>query len=123
MARLNDTTLVDMHDMWSWSLDGTGEYFVASVRKMIDDSYLPSVSSKTRWINVVPIKINIHAWKVKLDCLPTRLNISRRAKEVLVKIANWWDVNYMDLSSYEDWIDWFSKLHLQSKQKKLFEGI
>ncbi|GKB04059.1 hypothetical protein Tco_0832202 [Tanacetum coccineum] len=80
MARLNDTTLVDMHDMWSWSLDGTGEYFVASVRKMIDDSYLPSVSSKTRWINVFPIKIDIHAWKVKLDCLPTRLNISRRVQ-------------------------------------------
>ncbi|GJZ50302.1 RNA-directed DNA polymerase, eukaryota [Tanacetum coccineum] len=102
---------------------GLCEFSVASVRKMIDDSYLPSVSSKTRWINVVLININIHAWKVKLDCLPTRLNISRRAKEVLVKIANWWDVNYMDLSSYEDWIDWFSNLHLQSKQKKLFEGI
>ncbi|GJZ93878.1 RNA-directed DNA polymerase, eukaryota, partial [Tanacetum coccineum] len=143
MARLNGTTLVDMHDTWSWLLDGTGEFSVTSVKKLIDDSYLPSVSSKTRWINVVPIKINIHAWKVKLDCLPTRLNISRRgmdidsilcpscgtgveptshvfftcnlAKEVLVKIANWWDVNYMDISSYEDWIDRFSNLHLQSK--------
>nr|GEX74088.1 RNA-directed DNA polymerase, eukaryota, reverse transcriptase zinc-binding domain protein [Tanacetum cinerariifolium] len=55
-----------------------GEFSVASMRKLIDDSYLPNVSSKTRWINVAPIKINIHAWKVKLDCLPTGLNISRR---------------------------------------------
>nr|GEZ51553.1 RNA-directed DNA polymerase, eukaryota [Tanacetum cinerariifolium] len=107
MARLSGTNLVDMQDRWSWSLD------------------------------------------VKLDCLPTRLNILRRgmdidsilcpscgmrvdstihvfftcnlAKEILVKITNWWDVNYVDLSSYEDWIDWFSNLHLQPKQKKLFE--
>nr|GFA18331.1 RNA-directed DNA polymerase, eukaryota, reverse transcriptase zinc-binding domain protein [Tanacetum cinerariifolium] len=57
-------------------------FVVASVRKLIDDGYLPSVSSKTIWINVVPIKINIHAWKVKLDCLPTRLNISRRGMDI-----------------------------------------
>ncbi|GKD23921.1 hypothetical protein Tco_1225624 [Tanacetum coccineum] len=79
-TRLDDTSLVDMRDRWSWSLDGTGEFFVAYVRKTIDESYLPEVSSKTRWIKIMPIKINIHAWKVKMDCLPTRLNISRRGR-------------------------------------------
>ncbi|GKD64356.1 RNA-directed DNA polymerase, eukaryota, reverse transcriptase zinc-binding domain protein [Tanacetum coccineum] len=111
----------------------SGEFSVASVRKMIDDHRLPNVSTKTRWTNVVPLKINILAWKVKLDCLPTRFNISRRgmeidsilcpscgvavesgshvfftchiAREVFRKIANWWDVNFMELSSYEEWLE------------------
>nr|GEU93941.1 RNA-directed DNA polymerase, eukaryota [Tanacetum cinerariifolium] len=40
MARLSGTTLVDMQDMWSWSLDGTGEFSVASVRKLCRVSHL-----------------------------------------------------------------------------------
>nr|GEW49178.1 RNA-directed DNA polymerase, eukaryota, reverse transcriptase zinc-binding domain protein [Tanacetum cinerariifolium] len=47
-ARLDGTTLVDMGDRRSWSLDGTGEFSIASIRKLIDESYLLSVSSKTR---------------------------------------------------------------------------
>ncbi|GJR25123.1 RNA-directed DNA polymerase, eukaryota [Tanacetum coccineum] len=100
-----------------------GEFFIVSVRKTIDESYLPEVSSKTRWIKIMPIKINIHAWKVKMDCLPTRLNISRRVRQVWVKIANWWDVNYTDLSSYAKWLDWFLSLQLHPKHKNLFEGV
>nr|GFD17850.1 hypothetical protein [Tanacetum cinerariifolium] len=38
----------------------------------------------------VPIKVNIHAWKVSLDGLPTRWNISRRVvKDIFRKICNW----------------------------------
>nr|GEX61101.1 RNA-directed DNA polymerase, eukaryota [Tanacetum cinerariifolium] len=48
---------------WSWSLEGSGEFSVASIRRVIDDKLLPLVSSKTRWVNMVPIKVNIHAWK------------------------------------------------------------
>nr|GFA34476.1 RNA-directed DNA polymerase, eukaryota, reverse transcriptase zinc-binding domain protein [Tanacetum cinerariifolium] len=70
--------LADMMDIWFWALEGSGEFTITSVRKMIDDFMLPEVSSKTRWIKAVPIKVNVHAWKVKLDGLPTRLNISRR---------------------------------------------
>ncbi|GKA16498.1 hypothetical protein Tco_0696245 [Tanacetum coccineum] len=66
-------TLFDSNDRWRWSLEGCGEFTVASVRNLLDANSLPVVSSKTRWIKVVPIKVNIHAWKVKLDILPTRL--------------------------------------------------
>ncbi|GJR84564.1 hypothetical protein Tco_0155349 [Tanacetum coccineum] len=37
-----------------------------------------AVSSSTRWIKAVAIKVNVLALKTKLDNLPTRLNISRR---------------------------------------------
>ncbi|GJT34357.1 RNA-directed DNA polymerase, eukaryota [Tanacetum coccineum] len=67
---------------WYWMLDGSGEFSVASARKVIDDNRFSEVSTQTRWIKAVPIKVNIHAWKVRMDCLPTRLNISRRGVPV-----------------------------------------
>nr|GEW93115.1 RNA-directed DNA polymerase, eukaryota, reverse transcriptase zinc-binding domain protein [Tanacetum cinerariifolium] len=39
--------LADSRDMWSWSLEGSGNFSVASVRKVIDENLPPSVSSKT----------------------------------------------------------------------------
>ncbi|GKE88243.1 RNA-directed DNA polymerase, eukaryota, partial [Tanacetum coccineum] len=111
-------------DRWCWSLKGMGEFSVSSVRKALDDIRLPNVSTQTRWIKEVPIKVNVHAWKVRLDYLPTRLNLSRRGidipsilcpvcgvvvessshlffectivKENFRKICHWWNVNYME---------------------------
>nr|GEY03364.1 RNA-directed DNA polymerase, eukaryota, reverse transcriptase zinc-binding domain protein [Tanacetum cinerariifolium] len=125
--------LADMMDRWFWALEGSGEFTITAVRKMIDDFMLPDVSFKTRWIKAVPIKVNVHAWKVKLDGLPTRLNISRKgidiesilcsmcgkavestsrifftcqmSKEILRKIFRWWDIDYMEIFSYEECTD------------------
>ncbi|GKE40501.1 RNA-directed DNA polymerase, eukaryota, partial [Tanacetum coccineum] len=99
--------------------------------KIIDDKSLSDVDSKTRWIKYVPIKVNVHAWKVKTDCLPTRFNVSRRGididsimcaicdngvetsrhlffyccmvRQIVRKITRYWDVPYVHAESYEDW--------------------
>ncbi|GJW24435.1 RNA-directed DNA polymerase, eukaryota, partial [Tanacetum coccineum] len=99
--------------------------------KLIDEFTLSEVSSSTRWIKAVPIKVNVLAWKIKLDNLPTRLNISRRgmdidsilcptcgkavestrhifftcqiARDILHLITSWWNIPYMEVSSYEEW--------------------
>ncbi|GJY57327.1 RNA-directed DNA polymerase, eukaryota, reverse transcriptase zinc-binding domain protein [Tanacetum coccineum] len=117
------TLLTDMRDKWSWSLEGSGDFSVGSVRKLLDGNLLPEVASKMRWIKAMPIKVNVYAWRVKLDCLPTRINISRRgmeiksiicpmcgeaaessrhiffschiARQILRKISRWWDVSYI----------------------------
>ncbi|GKA81636.1 RNA-directed DNA polymerase, eukaryota, reverse transcriptase zinc-binding domain protein [Tanacetum coccineum] len=143
--------LADSRDMWSWSLEGSGDFSVASVRRVIDEKLLPSVSSKTRWLNAVPIKVNIHAWKVKLDCLPTRLNISRRgmnidsilcpicdkevessnhiffachfAREIFTRISTWWDVPFIEMSTYEEWLLWLLNLRLSCINKQMLEGV
>nr|GEX43855.1 RNA-directed DNA polymerase, eukaryota [Tanacetum cinerariifolium] len=81
-AKVEGVLLVNMKDRWSWSLEGSGEFSVDSIRRLIDDKVLPRVSSKTRWIKVVPIKINVHNSKVRLDCLPTIFNISRRGLDI-----------------------------------------
>ena len=64
LKNMEGITLVDMKDRWSWSLEGCGDFTVASVRKLLDASSLLVVSSKTRWNKAMPIKVNIHAWNV-----------------------------------------------------------
>ncbi|GJZ06331.1 RNA-directed DNA polymerase, eukaryota, reverse transcriptase zinc-binding domain protein [Tanacetum coccineum] len=51
-----------------------------------DDVLLPQMQDRwdapTRWVKLVPIKINILAWKIYLDRLPTRLNLSGRGLDI-----------------------------------------
>ncbi|GKB20116.1 RNA-directed DNA polymerase, eukaryota, partial [Tanacetum coccineum] len=151
LKNMEGVSLVDMKDRWIWSLAGNGEFSVASIRKEIDDRSLPLVSSKTRWIRAVPIKVNILAWKLKMDSLPTRFNISKRgmdiesilcpicnkevessrhifftchiARDIFKKILAWWDLNVTEVSSYEEWLEWLVNIRLESKHKKLLEGV
>nr|GFA24865.1 RNA-directed DNA polymerase, eukaryota, reverse transcriptase zinc-binding domain protein [Tanacetum cinerariifolium] len=143
--------LSNSNDRWSWSLDGGGDFTVSSVRKAIDNRILPKGSTKTRWIKEVPIKINIHAWKVKNDCLPTRFNMSRRGmdidsilcpmcnsmaessmhlffscnfiRDIMLKINRWWEVDHREIDSYDKWLEWLASIRLPMKVTKVFEGI
>ncbi|GJZ83177.1 RNA-directed DNA polymerase, eukaryota, reverse transcriptase zinc-binding domain protein [Tanacetum coccineum] len=149
--QVHDVTLVPMSDRWLWSLESSGEFSVASIRKAIDDKRLPEVATKTRWIKYVPIKVNVHAWKVKIDSLSTRINISRRGididsimcpicdngaessshlfftcrmvRQIVRKISHWWDVPYDEVNSYEDLITWLVNLRLSSKLKQMLESV
>ncbi|GJZ36103.1 hypothetical protein Tco_0581920 [Tanacetum coccineum] len=75
---LEGCILSDTKDTWTWSLEGSGESSVSSIRKTIDAAFFPCGNVKTRWVKEVPVKINILAWKVSNDYLPTRFNLSRR---------------------------------------------
>ncbi|GJS35303.1 RNA-directed DNA polymerase, eukaryota, reverse transcriptase zinc-binding domain protein [Tanacetum coccineum] len=118
VEKVASVILSNSNDRWTWSLASSGEFSVKSARIHIDDILLPSVSSVTRWVHAVPIKINVFAWKVCLDKLPTRFNLSLRgleipsilcpvchsagessshlffscnvARHLLMKIARWW---------------------------------
>nr|GEV56821.1 RNA-directed DNA polymerase, eukaryota, reverse transcriptase zinc-binding domain protein [Tanacetum cinerariifolium] len=128
-----NVNLRPISDKWVWVLEGSGEFTVASIRREIDDKRLLNVNTKTRWIKSVPIKVNIFAWKVKLDALPSRLNISRRgiildsilcpicdsgvestnhlffecnlAGHLARLITKWWDIPYAEANSYDSWED------------------
>ena len=148
---LEGVLLNDSCDRWSWGLTSSGDFSVASIRKAIDDKRLPNVSSKTRWVKEVPIKVNILAWKVKMDGLPTRLKLSYRgldinsilcpvcgiavessrhlffecflARDIFRKVCQWWDINFRELHSFEDWSDWLLSLSIPGKHKRLLEGV
>ncbi|GJR17470.1 RNA-directed DNA polymerase, eukaryota, reverse transcriptase zinc-binding domain protein [Tanacetum coccineum] len=127
-----------------------GEFSIASVRNFIDDHIIMVAAPKTRWIKTVPKKINILVWRVKMNNLPTRFNLSHKGmdlasifcptcnvaaettshiffdcsmvKEIYNSIASWWDINILEMSSYEDWWDWLMTLHLPVKLKMFLEG-
>ncbi|GJZ42415.1 RNA-directed DNA polymerase, eukaryota, reverse transcriptase zinc-binding domain protein [Tanacetum coccineum] len=107
------------------------------------------VSTQTRWIKAVSIKVNIHAWKVRMDCLPTRLNISLRgidipsilchvcgsvtksssrlffdclvAKDNFRKICRWWEVDFMEVHTFDEWVSWIVNLRIPIKHKRVNE--
>ncbi|GJZ40520.1 RNA-directed DNA polymerase, eukaryota, reverse transcriptase zinc-binding domain protein [Tanacetum coccineum] len=148
---LNGLQHPNMKDRWFWSLSGTSEFTAASARQFIDDHLLPDVSFKFSWRKIVPIKVNILAWKIKLNFLPSRLNLSRRGldiptimcpicekyakstnhifydcymvRDIYRKIASWWDVSSPQISSYEEWEAWISSLNFPFKRKLLMEGV
>nr|GEZ45281.1 RNA-directed DNA polymerase, eukaryota [Tanacetum cinerariifolium] len=148
---VRDVSLVPMSDRYIWSLEGSGDFSVASIRKVIDDKFLPNVSSKTRWVKYMPIKVNILAWKVKMDALPVRFNLSRRGidigsivcpvcesgvetashlffkcsllRQIVRKVSSWWNVDYVDANSYEEWLDWLGSLRLPAKLKLMLEWV
>nr|GEY14219.1 RNA-directed DNA polymerase, eukaryota [Tanacetum cinerariifolium] len=101
-------------------------------RRLIDEYLLPKGDVQTRWVKVVPIKINVFAWRVCLDKLPTHLNLSLRGVEIssimcplcnssvesashifftchvarLIwkKVLRWWDLDENMIDSYDDWL-------------------
>ncbi|GJZ44000.1 RNA-directed DNA polymerase, eukaryota [Tanacetum coccineum] len=109
-----------------WSLYNSGDFSVAYFRKVIDENRYPGGRSRTRWAKYVPIKVNVTAWEIKMDALPTRLNISRRGmdiqslscpicdrgvessshlffqcnlvRQVVRKISSWWNIDYVDVN-------------------------
>ncbi|GJR88927.1 RNA-directed DNA polymerase, eukaryota [Tanacetum coccineum] len=75
---IHSVSLSSSFDRWVCSVSSDGDFSVKEVRNVIDELYLPLQSESTRWVNVVPIKINIFAWRARRDCLPTRSNLIRR---------------------------------------------
>ncbi|GJU74239.1 RNA-directed DNA polymerase, eukaryota, reverse transcriptase zinc-binding domain protein [Tanacetum coccineum] len=142
---------IAMQDRWTWSLNSSGEFSVASVRNLIDSRLLPKGDNRTRWIRYVPSKVNTLAWKVMTNSLPTRFNISRRgididsiscvncelgvettnhlfftcdmAKQITRLIARWWDVPNIEIDSYGNWMSWMDNIRMPAKNKNMLEGV
>nr|GEV03953.1 nucleotide-binding alpha-beta plait domain-containing protein [Tanacetum cinerariifolium] len=148
---LQSVSLMPYSDMWVWSLEGLGEFSVASIQNIIDDKRLLTVDTRTLWIKYVPIKVNVLAWKIKIEALLTRFNISRRGididsilcpicecgvesvrhvffscslvRQIVRKVYSWWDVMYIDVNSYVEWLNWMNSLRLKSISKLMIEGV
>ncbi|GJS62333.1 RNA-directed DNA polymerase, eukaryota [Tanacetum coccineum] len=145
------TNLVPCEDRYRWFLESDGVFSVASIRKMIDEQRFQEVGLSTRWVKSVPSKVNITAWKIKTNALPTRFNLSCRGmdidsimcpicnggvettshlffqcelvRQIMRKISIWWNVDYADVSSYEEWLAWLVSIRIQIKLKGMMEGV
>ncbi|GJS93148.1 RNA-directed DNA polymerase, eukaryota [Tanacetum coccineum] len=148
---IEGTLLSNMEDRWVWDLNGEGVFRVKDVRILLDECFLPKAPTATRWVKYVPIKINVFAWKVFLDRLPTRSNLQHRgvlvsdllcplcssaqedsshlffscrlATDIVRLVCRWWNLSWTPLGSYADWLNWFNSIRLSSKVKDLLEGV
>nr|GFB67753.1 RNA-directed DNA polymerase, eukaryota [Tanacetum cinerariifolium] len=121
--------LSNMEDRWFWDLNGDAVFRVKDVRILLDEAFLPKMEVPTRWIKSIPIKVNVFAWKLFLDRLPTRSNLARRnvsipslacplcdltlkdsshlffgcfvAKDVQKLICRWWNLDFQSFDSYD----------------------
>ncbi|GJR94426.1 RNA-directed DNA polymerase, eukaryota [Tanacetum coccineum] len=149
LVLLDSVILSNMEDRWFWDLNDDGVFQVKDVRNLLDEAFLPKVDVPTRWIKSIPIKVNVFAWKLFFDRLPTRSNLARRnvnvpslecplcshatedsshlffgcsvAKDVLKLICRWWDLDFHDVDSYDGWLSWFKSIRLGSKSKDVLE--
>ncbi|GKE96287.1 RNA-directed DNA polymerase, eukaryota [Tanacetum coccineum] len=140
-----------MEDRWVWDLNGESVFRVKDVRILLDECFLPKAPIASRWVKYVPIKINVFAWKVFLDRLPTRSNLQHRGvlvsdllcplcssaqedsyhlffscrlvTDIVRLVCRWWNVSWTPLGSYADWLNWFISIILSSKVKDLLEGV
>ena len=82
MKELDRVSLSTSKDGWEWELNGGNGFTVASVRQLIDVNMLDADSVPTRWNVMVPAKVNIFAWRLMLNRLPTKVNLDRRSIDV-----------------------------------------
>nr|GEY60300.1 RNA-directed DNA polymerase, eukaryota [Tanacetum cinerariifolium] len=90
---IDSLELVDDHDKWVWNLEGDGVFKVSSDRHFIDEGLCDMEGMHTRWIKTIPIKVNVFAWRLASNKLPTRFNMSSRGLEIpsmVCAICNVW---------------------------------
>ncbi|GJT00940.1 RNA-directed DNA polymerase, eukaryota [Tanacetum coccineum] len=151
VALLNFVILSNSNDRWVSDLNGDGVFRVKDVRNLLDKFFLPRADVSTRWVKNIPIKVNIFAWKLALDRLPTRANLVQRnvvtesqscplcdailedtshlffncslARDVTRLLCRWWNLGVQTFSSYAEWLVWFNSVRLASNLKVILEGV
>ena len=128
---LAQVTVTGGRDSWVWNLDSEAGYSVRSARLLIDGKILDVAALATRWNRMLPAKINVFAWRLMLNRIPTKVNLDRRgidcgsircqvcdedletanhlffscelAIAIWSKIATWWDIDIPMWSSMLEW--------------------
>ena len=151
MDALTNVSFSDEADKWIWNVDNSHVFSVSNARQLIDDVNLSSGIHPTKWSKFVPIKINIFAWRLLLNRLPTKTNLNDRdidvpdilcpmcnqvqedashifmhcevASQVWVKIAQWTGLSFPQWLNIEDFWSWIAVAHLNGKQRIIIEVI
>ena len=112
---------------------------------------MDTVSEATRWSKNIPSKVNVFLWRVKLNKLPSRVNLDRRgievdstlcpscledietvnhsffncgmAKDLWALLAKWWELDFPVCGNVAEWHGWLDSLHVSSKGRLFVEGV
>ena len=81
-AELQHVTHFEGQDEVCWGIGHDGTFTVAATRHQIDDAILPTLDVSTMWCKILPKKVNIFLWRLNLDRIPHRFNLSRRGLKI-----------------------------------------
>ncbi|GKA50964.1 putative RNA-directed DNA polymerase, eukaryota, reverse transcriptase zinc-binding domain protein [Tanacetum coccineum] len=127
------------------TLSTDGSYSVSFIRKHIDNCMIANSFPSTRWCKIIPRKVNIFMWRLLLDRLPHRLNLSSRgldidsilcpvcskhvesnshaffscstASNIWRLVRGWCDLKIPMLSSYDEWDIWYTSWKASKVEK------
>ncbi|GJS68653.1 RNA-directed DNA polymerase, eukaryota, reverse transcriptase zinc-binding domain protein [Tanacetum coccineum] len=144
-------SLSDKRDSWIWSLDGCNSFSVASVCNMVDSQILDVCLVATHWNRLIPIKVNVFLWRLKLNRLPSRVNLDRKgidigsircpkcledietvnhiffncgmAQDLWALLAKWWELDFPLCANITEWYDWLDSSPVPSKARLVLEGV
>ncbi|GKB78915.1 hypothetical protein Tco_0945810 [Tanacetum coccineum] len=119
----SELDIYEATDKCVWSLAHDEAFSAAALRRRIDDHILPSLDIKTTWDKTLPRKVNIFMWRLKLDRLPHRLNLSSRVAmskmttlaEHIIVVGTENRPPMLEKSMYDSWA---SRIRLFIKGKK-----
>ncbi|KAJ9553756.1 hypothetical protein OSB04_017801 [Centaurea solstitialis] len=75
---IQHVNLDDDEDTWRWEGDPSGSFSVNSFRSIIDLLSIPSNSNRRFWNKWLPPRVNCFIWRLFLNRIPTRSNLSSR---------------------------------------------
>ncbi|GJV29338.1 RNA-directed DNA polymerase, eukaryota, reverse transcriptase zinc-binding domain protein [Tanacetum coccineum] len=146
LNEIGQLNIVASEDTCVWNLGPNGTFTVKDARNIIDQKTLPSLPS-TSWDKIIPRKVNIFMWRLSLDRLPHRLNLSLRGMDIPaiscsscnanVESANhiffeciiasdlwklvyrWCEIPFVQALSFEAFKDWLSSWHAPKEKKHM----
>ncbi|XP_071718565.1 uncharacterized protein [Rutidosis leptorrhynchoides] len=81
-ATLQQVSISDRDDSWLFDCSSDGVFTVKSARETIDSILLPLSSSRTVWFKFIPRKVNNFLWRLNLNSLSVRWNLSAKDVEI-----------------------------------------
>ncbi|KAL4563958.1 hypothetical protein LXL04_028007 [Taraxacum kok-saghyz] len=148
---LASVALTSGSDAWVWKADPGSGFSVKSARAMIDASILDVDDMATRWNRMVPAKMNVFAWRLMMNRLPTKVNLDRRgidcgsircgvcdddletvnhlffscemAVDLWTKVVKWWDIDIPLCSTMREWATWMHGVRIRDGAKRCLEAV
>nr|GEY58626.1 RNA-directed DNA polymerase, eukaryota, reverse transcriptase zinc-binding domain protein [Tanacetum cinerariifolium]GEY59128.1 RNA-directed DNA polymerase, eukaryota, reverse transcriptase zinc-binding domain protein [Tanacetum cinerariifolium] len=117
-AAIGNVVLTDQRDSWTWSLDVSLGFSVASVRSLVDAHALDVDSNATCWIRCIPIKINEDVESVNHIFFSCEM-----AKALWDLFAKWWELDIPFCDNIFDWFFWLDSLKVSNKVRSFIEGV
>ncbi|KAJ9536053.1 hypothetical protein OSB04_un000779 [Centaurea solstitialis] len=143
----------DKSDSWDWKMDVERGFTVSKCRELFTNSRggHPVEGEVTLWNKIVPRKVNIHRWRVRLGRIPTRVALSDKGidldsvlcprcgneiesldhalvkcsvvKDLWVRVGKWWNRNLERVDSVAQLMQEDADILKESKGRSIWIGV